>query len=82
MSRSKIHIANKRATYNPIADLKKDVGNKSRALNGVAKGGMELAYYRGYQSGYEQCMKDIEAGCVEKDHGLTPSRSSVNMQEE
>lgn len=57
-----------------IHDLNMDVRSIGRVATSRAAGSIELAYYRGFQGGYEQAMRDIQEGCLNKDNALRPSR--------
>lgn len=45
------------------------------SLGRQADGAVALGYFRGFQAGYEQAMRDSKAGCLDKENAFRPNRA-------
>lgn len=58
-----------------IVDLTQEARMNGERLSRSGPGGIELAFYRGFEGGYEQAMLDHKNGCMKKDYAHQSSRA-------
>jgi hypothetical protein len=69
-----LHEAKVHSPFEAVARLK-DFTKKAALLGAEADGALELVFMRGFQTGYEQAMRDHRKGELRKANALNPSRA-------